>query len=185
MDNENNLKGFKELPFEELPEKEKLGVLYFAGIDSLKQKIEDNTKLLFKLCTLDEDNAIFSTLFFLFVIITGNDPDVKNTLLKCKEEEFREKNIKEEDINSYIDSFNLKVKELATLYLDVNSKCNDDLEFQNELIKSFSSYLINHLKIEETDDAYDELKIIFLSALKIAFTFRDKKDFGVKDIKEN
>lgn len=180
----DNEKDFSDVLMSNLSAKERLGVMYFAAINTLKQKIEDNTKLLFKLCTDKEDNVIFSSLFFLFVILTGNDNEVKNTLLKCKEEEFKEKNKKDEEINQYIDDFNKRVKELAQIYLDVNGKVQDDKMFQDELIKNFSAYLMGNLNIEMNDESYSELYDIFLSALKIAFNFRDSENIKL-NIKEN
>lgn len=170
---EDNKTNFNEQTMDSLSKEERLGVMYFAGIKALKEKIEDSNKLMFKLATLDEDNVIFSTLFFLFVIITGNNNDVKNTILRCKEEEFHEKNLDKNKVNEYIDKFNAREKDLARIYLDVNGKVNDDHEFQDALIKSYSEYLMDNLDINKNDDSYNELRSIFLSALKIAFGFRD------------
>lgn len=172
-DNNNIELNFTDQSMDDLSPNERLGVMYFAGINALKQKIEDNPKLLFKLALPKEDNVIFSTLFFLFVIITGNNPEVKNTILKCKEEEFKEKNVSDKEVNDYIDTFNVRVKDLAAIYLDVNGKVKGDLEFQQALVKAYSEYMMDNLAIDKNEDGYKELEIIFLSALKIAFGFRD------------
>ena len=182
-ENENlERQDFREGAMGTLTEKERLGVMYFAGINALKEKIEDNTKLLYKIATLKEDNAIFATLFFLFVILTGNDNEVKNTLLKCKEEEFNDKKMGKDAINNYIDEFNSRIKILAQKYMDLNNEIKEDLEFQKKLINEYSTYLMDELNIEKNDESYSELESIFLSALKIAFNFRDAENF-VKDAK--
>lgn len=186
LDNENiDINKFSEGLMDELSENERLGVMYFAGIKALKEKIEDNSKLLYKLALLEEDNVIFSTLFFMFVILTGNNAEVKNTILKCKQEEFDEKNVSSDKVNGYIDIFNSRMKVLAQKYMDINAKVKGDEEFQKTIINEFSTYLMDELKIEKTTDAYKELEQIFLYALKIAFGFKDAENKVATEKQEN
>ena len=145
--------------------------------------MEDSSNLLYKLALLKEDNVIFSTLFFLFVVLTGNDVEVKNTILKCKQEEFSEKNVSDKEVNEYIDAFNIRMKVLAQKYMDANERVKNDEEFQKNIINEFSTYLMDELKIDKTKEAYSELEEIFLSALKIAFGFKDAEK-TIADMKD-
>ena len=69
-------------------------------------------------------------------------------------------------------------------FLDVNEKVKGDLEFQQALVKAYSEYMMDNLAIDKNEDSYKELEIIFLSALKIAFNFRDAENIKL-NIKEN
>ena len=183
-ENNKNQDKFGEGLMDELNEKERLGVMYFAGIKALKEKIEDSSNLLYKLALLKEDNVIFTTLFFMFVVLTGNDVEVKNIILKCKQEEFSEKNIADKEINEYIDTFNSRMKTLAQKYMDINASAKSDEDFQKNIIKEFSDYLLDELNIEKNTESYSELEQILLSALKIAFGFKDAEK-TIADIKDN
>lgn len=182
-ENNENKDKFSEELMDNLTEGERLGVMYFAGIKALKEKVEDSSNLLYKLALLKEDNVIFSTLFFLFVVLTGNDVEVKNTILKCKQEEFSEKNVSDKEVNEYIDAFNSRMKVLAQKYMDANERVKNDEEFQKNIINEFSTYLMDELKIDKTKEAYSELEEIFLSALKIAFGFKDAEK-TIADMKD-
>ena len=182
-ENNENKDKFSEELMDNLTESERLGVMYFAGIKALKEKVEDSSNLLYKLALLKEDNVIFSTLFFLFVVLTGNDVEVKNTILKCKQEEFSEKNVSDKEVNEYIDAFNIRMKVLAQKYMDANERVKNDEEFQKNIINEFSTYLMDELKIDKTKEAYSELEEIFLSALKIAFGFKDAEK-TIADMKD-
>lgn len=155
--------GMVDIPIDDLDPNERKGVFFYEGISSLWTKAQETNKL------EDENEYLFFThFFFLFLILSGNNNDVKKTILELKEDELKDSGLDTDEINNYIARFNLVQRSLAEKYLTASNSSNNDEEFT----KIFFDLVANSLS-ESLNILLEEAKNLIIMAFGIYEKFKN------------
>lgn len=150
---------------------EKKALLYFSGIKALEKNIHEKILNDYNV-TGETENIIFVILFFLIVVITNSNEDVRKVVLKCKQEDMEDNNITENEIIKYINDFNKNFKWLSVIFLDINKESqNDDEKFQKLITEKFSDIILEKLNVAN-EDTKKLLQSELTRALMVGFEFK-------------
>lgn len=155
--------GMVDIPVEELNPNERKGVFFYQGIVSLWDKAKETNKL-----KEDNEYLFFTHFFFLFLILSGNNKDVKETILKCKEEDLRDLELSNDEINNYIARFNIVQRSLAAKYVAASNGEKSDEEFTKIFFDDVANSLSESLQI-----VLEEAKNLIIMAFGIYEKFKN------------
>lgn len=155
--------GMIDIPIDDISPNERKGVFFYEGISSLWEKAKETNKL-----EGENEYLFFTHFFFLFLILSGNNKDVKDTILKLKEDDLRDNGLSDEEINNYIGRFNLVQRSLAEKYMIASNGSKNDEEFT----KIFFDLVANSLS-ESLEILLEEAKNLIIMAFGIYEKFKN------------
>ena len=152
-----------DIPVEDLNSNERKAVFFYEGIKSLWTKAKETNKL-----KEEDEYKFFTHFFFLFLILSGNNKEVKDVILNLKEDDLKEDGLSNDEINSYISKFNGLQRNLAASYMKASEGGKSDEEFTKIFFDEVANSLTNSLGI-----VLEEAKNLIIMAFGIFEKFKN------------